>query len=449
MVIRFFDSYYPSRIIYLALLLSALFSGLMYFAEAFPFSLWQWQKLGQLLEQGEYMYGDVWDNTAPLYAWFAYVMEVLFGGNRVAYGVAGVLLVFIQAILFSYINNTHRIVSRGTYIFSLFYVLFFLGNHHMFYISPQLVGMTFVLLAFNQLLKCSQAGNVTLSAMFNIGLLIGMASLFYFGYMFFMLLLVIGLISFMSPRAVHVLNIVLGIMFPLMLVGLYYFYVGDLWWFIKYYIFRSFGYSDGSSVNWQWFIFPAGFLGLWLLISVVGHLAERKTSNFQSKVRSFYLAWLVFTLLVMVFIFRRLPYYDWVLIAPPVTYFISMFFLQQKNSLFREVLFFILIAGMVGGGAYLGPRVFNPREQGTEPGPSVRFLSADSVDVPVNRRITNNELQKLSQKELVHVYRMLESQKPALIHDDEDFTFREIYNQSPVIRQRYRKESLRWYARKK
>ena len=56
----------------------------------------KWLLLGQKMGEGNLLYADIWDNTAPLAAGVYWLLDVLFGRSAMAHHVVSLLLVWVQ-----------------------------------------------------------------------------------------------------------------------------------------------------------------------------------------------------------------------------------------------------------------------------------------------------------------------------------------------------------------
>jgi hypothetical protein len=103
------------------------------------------------------------------------------------------ILVIAEAFLINYIVNENEILSKQSYLPALFYILLISNNNSMLAFHPLLPANLFILFAINKLLS-SYRKDSAFSQAFDAGLLISVASLFYFPYIVFFPLLGVALI---------------------------------------------------------------------------------------------------------------------------------------------------------------------------------------------------------------------------------------------------------------
>jgi hypothetical protein len=146
----------------------------------------QWMLLGEKMSEGNLVYRSIDDFTAPLAAVF-YAMISVFGRSSTTYVVFSAIIIFIQAVIFNLQLNRLNIATEKTFLPGLAYVLAASLSYDFYTLSPQLLGMTFILISIFQLIAIMRFGEVkeyTLSS----GIFLGIASLFYLPDLLFFLL---------------------------------------------------------------------------------------------------------------------------------------------------------------------------------------------------------------------------------------------------------------------
>jgi hypothetical protein len=251
------------------------------------------------------------------------------------------LAVFFQGILFNAILNQQELLKKRNYLPALFYVLIMSSFSGLQNFNP-LIFTNFLLLPIFALLNNFYMKRNIKTELFAMGILIGIASLFYFPIIVLVLYLFLALIIITSPEWRHYFIIVVGAVFP------YY------WFYALKYLFDSPVHllSDKKldSIDFSQMFSNIGtvdflYLGFWIFFLVISLFAFLTNSN-QMVVRvknilNSYLAYLFISLL-MLFWISKYPLALLGVLAFPFSIFLSHFFNQQKKEGFKEFSFWII-----------------------------------------------------------------------------------------------------------
>jgi hypothetical protein len=141
------------------------------------------------------------------------------------------LLVLLQALLVNVIVAKYRMARTVSLYPGVFYILIASSFPDFLYLSPVLMANTFLLLVLYELFdsykKFTAAGSL-----YNIGLWLGVAALFYYAMIAFIIAAVIGLSIVRSFKVRELLMILFGLLSSYWLLGIWYFFTGqyDLFW---------------------------------------------------------------------------------------------------------------------------------------------------------------------------------------------------------------------------
>lgn len=174
-----------------------------------------------------------------------------------AYVISFGLLLF-QAIIINTISVKHRLSNEINLFPGLFYLLISSLLPDFLYLSPLLIANTFFLIVISELLETYKVPACA-DRIFNVGFWIGIASLFYFSYIIFILL---GLIGLGILRAFYLrerIGLIVGGLVPYILLGTYYF------WFDQF----DFFYDTQITQNISWLDFQVGKIGSGTLIKII------------------------------------------------------------------------------------------------------------------------------------------------------------------------------------
>jgi len=140
-----------------------------------------WQLVGYRLSEGFMMYRDVWESLSPLSAGTYWIIYSLFGSSSgIAIEVLGFLLVFVQASIFNTLLINNQAYADNTYIPAAIYVILASLYFDFFSFSPVLLGITFLLLALNNIFSQIEFRAKRDERILNTGFYLGIAALFHF-----------------------------------------------------------------------------------------------------------------------------------------------------------------------------------------------------------------------------------------------------------------------------
>ncbi|NJN28475.1 MAG: hypothetical protein HC819_22135 [Cyclobacteriaceae bacterium] len=139
-----------------------------------------WMIVGERLNEGALLYVGIWDDLGPLSAIAYRLTDFVFGRSHLSFQILGLLIYFFQVFYMNYIALKHKMYNENNYLPALFYGILGLLFFNIIMLSPQLLGLTFVLLSLNSLFNHIETRNKTDGNLLNIGLYIGIASLFFY-----------------------------------------------------------------------------------------------------------------------------------------------------------------------------------------------------------------------------------------------------------------------------
>lgn len=140
--------------------------------------------------------------------------------------VLAILLVLVQAFLINLIAINNRLANEVNLFPGLFYIWVSSCIPDFLYLSPVLMGVTFFLVAVKELFE-TYKNPACADRLFNAGLWMGVASLFYFPFFFFLLFLMVGLSTLRAFNLQEMLMILIGMFLPYLFTGFYYFWIGQ------------------------------------------------------------------------------------------------------------------------------------------------------------------------------------------------------------------------------
>ena len=183
----------------------------------------KWMIIGESLGNGGIIYKDLWDHIGPFSAFVYELLYLLFGKTDIPYKVLSVILVIIQAGIFNFLMLKNKAYNQNTYVPAMVYVIVMNLSYDFLTLSPVLMGMTFVLLAINNLFK--RMDNTTRDDLFvQTGLYLGLATLLFQPYFLYFIVTILSLVIFTGSIIRRMLLLVYGYFLVLCLVAVYYFW---------------------------------------------------------------------------------------------------------------------------------------------------------------------------------------------------------------------------------
>ena len=301
--------------------------------------------IGESLANGARLYITLWEDISPLSAWVFMILNYLFGNSIWPYHVLGFLLVFYQCVLINSITYRNKHFNEGTYVPSLIYGLLMSISFDMYALSPVIMSITFVLLALNNIYRQVEFRMKTDEPILNIGIYLGLATLFYLPSGVFALIALITLIMFSSTIPRRYLLVLFGFTLPILFIVAYYFAVDELHSAWSIFLSKFINPNRSSYISFQTLIILSAPVLLFLLIALIRVLQRSRYSNYQVRLIQLTVVWFFMTSILM--IWTDISMTAIILFVPGLTILLTHYFLLLKNSLKAELMFSLAIIGIV------------------------------------------------------------------------------------------------------
>ncbi len=267
----------------------------------------------------------------------------LFGENKLASVLMAFVLVLSGAFLFNLILSMHDLIPRNTLVPALVYIVLMSHVPGLLTLHPVIFSSIFLLIIQHYLFQVYTVEGAY-PQVFNAGLLISIASFFYFPSIYLLLFIWLSFIVFRLYFWREWLIVLFGFLTPYIFLFAYYFWTDKL--------FDALSAYSSYFEQLSFFSFKFNFLSLnsiisgliilfsvWSIIWVAGEIQD-KIIAVRKRYGSVY--WLFFIALLTYFISQEdyLPHQ--VLILIPVSIFISYRFIQSKKTFWIELVFGIL-----------------------------------------------------------------------------------------------------------
>ena len=175
-MLRFFKHSGPLQLI--ALFLLTLFTRLPLFISDSPLLMEDLRHLvlGEKMASGSFIYKDIIDAVPPISALIYWMLGSLFGRSLLAFQLVASFLIFIQALLFRHLCNKNDLMSEKGDIPAFAYIICSMVCYDFMSLSPCLISLTFILIAFDRIFKHIKSENNE-GEIFATGFYIGIAYL--------------------------------------------------------------------------------------------------------------------------------------------------------------------------------------------------------------------------------------------------------------------------------
>ena len=304
-----------------------------------------WMLVGEQMSRGFMLYRDVWDNVSPLSGVVYWAIDRLFGRSQIAYQVAAGALSVFQILYFNYILRTREVLPERSHIPGAVYALFLSISFDMSTLSPMLMATTSLLLALGVAIKMLERRQVT-NEIFELGIYIGIATLFYLPTALFMAWVFVSLLFYTGATLRQHLLGFFGVLFPLAMVMLYFYLNGSVASLNRNLLTSVFRVKQYALNDFYSLIFS---LAIPLAVAVLGFmrmLASTRLVNYQSSIQQMMAMWLI-TAALMVPLMEYLAPMQFVAFVPGLAYFAAYYFQSLRRRWLAEVLFLLVVGGIV------------------------------------------------------------------------------------------------------
>jgi hypothetical protein len=302
--------------------------------------------VGQKLADGERMYVEIVDNTAPLAAWFHALMDMIFGSSLLARHVVAFMLIFFQSAFLGIIFITKKVFSENTFIPSLIFSVLYFFSFDNLALTDELLGSGLLLLAMNNLFKEIEFRMPRDETTFNLGIYVSLASLFYLPYMIFLFGILVMLFLFARTDLRKILLLVFAFLLPHFFVASVTYLTGPVEPLWDNFYLSGLQYHKTFLVSIS-DVLTLGIIPLfYLVISIVMLNRLARFSKYQSQLLQSIFLWIGFCFIYFLFT-RDFRPQTMVVLIPPLTFLFTHFLLLIRRRKFAEMNTWILLIGIV------------------------------------------------------------------------------------------------------
>ncbi len=282
--------------------------------------------------------GFSFDNQVmPLFYFINYYLE----SYPILHNLLGLLTVFVISFMIMRLNEKHIIIETRSHLISLLIIMLISSVQPLTRLHPGIFAALFLIIVFDKIFDAYK-NDSQFSNYFDAGFLISISSLFYFNTIFLMLALWICMLFLNAFSIRNLVLSFLGLLAPYFLTWTYFYYNNDVAWFISAIENNFLNNADYNFLHLGNYILFA-FLGVLIVFANFKVINSLRTSKISTRkfLRTIFI-FLIFILSIEIFIpstsLETLP-----LLAIPISFFLSYFFLNIKNNWFGQMLVVIFI----------------------------------------------------------------------------------------------------------
>jgi hypothetical protein len=312
-----------------------------------------WLLIGERMNDGFGLYGDIWDTLEPLSAGVYFMLNKISGKSQLSFQIVALIFLYLQALLFNLVININNLFNERTMVPGLLYVLFAGLFFDSLTLSPVLMGLPFLILALHFIFIQMRSGSDD-ESVFYTGLFTGIATLFCLQLSVFILMAMISFLFFTGLSLRKYFILFLSFLIPGFIVAVYYLCNDALGSFGTNYFLALF------SVEKQKLLSNKGMLTILLIPGVLFAVSlflisqKSKYINYQYNCLRVMGLWLGFGLVAVIISLHQTPY-ELLILVPALAYFCTHYFILVRSRLIREITFLgvaILIITLNYGGLY-------------------------------------------------------------------------------------------------
>lgn len=283
------------------------------------------------------------ENDGQLYRALVAAINPDDGGGALGASIVAFVLLYVQALLINYLVNEYRMTVRQTYLPGMSYLLITSLLPEWSMLSAALVSNLLLIIIFTTLFRLYNQADVN-SKIYNIGLLAGINSFIFFPSLFFLVAIILGLMTLRAFRLNEFFLLLLGGTTP------YYFYAAYLYLtdqFVPADFFPEVYLQVPQVARSLWLVGSTLFLAIPFLIG--GYFVQAQLRKMLIQARKNWSILLLFLLLsfAIPFINSTDGFHTWVLIGAPFAAFHACAYLYPTRKWLPLFLFFAMVVFII------------------------------------------------------------------------------------------------------
>lgn len=368
------------------------------------------------------------------------------------------MLVIVQAGLFNNILLRNKAYDENTYVPAFLYVMLICGTMDFMALSPQLMALTFILLALNHVFR--RIDNVVTDELFMYsGVYLGIATFFYLPAVMYLIMLLLSLVLFSTAVLRRLLIFLYAAAVVFLVIWAYYFWYGANNDFILSFFQAGIMKPGVALISYSELWSVGAVLGVISVVSFSVIFTQRLTT-FQQKMQQVMIM-MFLAGVVVILLTKDLSSNELVLLVPSITFFLTYYLLGLRRKIWKFSVPYIVIIALIGYPFYWLNTHQNSNLIVDENATSLKGEQLMGIGVPVDF-YANNKLagpfldNYISQKELIGldylegasvIYNTMNHSNPTIIVDRLD-VIPKIFSRLPKLRSQYEEVDSGIYRRK-
>ena len=258
------------------------------------------------------------------------------------------VFLYFQAFMVNQLATSKNLIDRQSFLPGFLYLVLMSSSFEMLSLHPVLFANFFLIIALNKILNVYDEKEVMLEV-FNVGMLISIAGLFYFPALTFFLLLIIALGIYFLANLRGIIASIFGLLTPFLFLGVYY-YLRDMLALKTEELISGFGLfrlfqQDFSAFSKVYGLF-LGLLAVFTFLKLFQYLGDKPV-----RIRKRYTVLMYFFLVSLVsvlFVTHYFKVHHGLLMLPLSTVF-AVFFQEIRRKAWAEVFFSLMIFLILAG----------------------------------------------------------------------------------------------------
>ncbi len=268
--------------------------------------------------------------------------DMVGSSQNLAAHIIAIALLMGQGYLVNLISINYRLSNEINLFPGLFYVWCCCAIPDFLYLSPVLIGNTFFLIALYQIFD-TYKNPACADRIFNTGLWLGVASLFYFPFVFFLIVLLAALSILRAFKLQELLMILVGMFLPYFFAGLYFFWFNKFDFFYENQIARNFDFFNFNQIAFTWDTWVKLAIFIIATIFVLANnnfYLAKKNIQVQKKINILY--WVLISAGISAPFQANVTFEHFLLLAPTLGIFLGLSFTSMKSQ-WAEAIHFLMV----------------------------------------------------------------------------------------------------------
>ena len=240
------------------------------------------------------------------------------------------LLVF-QAVLINIVVATNRLTAEVNLFPGLFYLLVASLIPEFIHFSPLHLANTFYIIVLMELMSTYKKPSAP-DRIFNAGFWTAIASFFYFSYYLLLVLVFVALNVLRAFNMREQLIFIIGAIVPHILLGVYFFWYGQLDFFIQKQFVENISFLQLPTLNGYLDYLKIAFLGMLVLVCMLSYGNYTFRQNIQVQKKITILFWGLFISIFSIFFQAGMMLDHLLILAVPLGILLSFNFTKMSNQ---------------------------------------------------------------------------------------------------------------------